>query len=221
MDLTLVIPAKLEKESLPQVLRELKKYNYKCIIVLEKNDTETIQAINNFDCEILYQNNLGYGSALIEGINATTTKYFCIFNADGSFKPEEIKGMMQELIHNKFDYVFGSRYQKGSKSDDDTLVTLVGNYFFTFFGKIFFNLNITDILYTFVIGKTESAKKLNLKQKDFTFCVELPIKANRSNQKMISFTSEERSRIAGRKKVNAFKDGFYILVYLFRIFFSK
>ena len=53
--------------------------------------------------------------------------------------------MMQELIHNKFDYVFGSRYQKGSKSDDDTLVTLVGNYFFTFFGKIFFNLNITDI----------------------------------------------------------------------------
>jgi len=78
MDLTLVIPAKLEKESLPQVLRELKKYNYKCIIVLEKNDTETIQAINNFDCEILYQKNLGYGSALIEGINATTTKYFCI-----------------------------------------------------------------------------------------------------------------------------------------------
>ena len=80
MDLTLVIPAKKEKESLPYVLEELKKYNYKCLIVLEKNDTETIESINNYDCEIIYQNNLGYGSALIQGINATKTEYFCIFN---------------------------------------------------------------------------------------------------------------------------------------------
>ena len=118
--------------------------------------------------------------------------------------------MKDELEKNNLDYVFGSRYQKGSKSDDDTLVTLIGNYFFTYFGKIFFNLNITDILYTFVIGKTKKAKELNLKQKDFTFCVELPIKAKRLNQKMTSYTSHERSRIAGSKKVNAFKDGFYI-----------
>ena len=97
--------------------------------------------------------------------------------------------MKDELEKNNLDYVFGSRYQKGSKSDDDTLVTLIGNYFFTYFGKIFFNLNITDILYTFVIGKTKKAKELNLKQKDFTFCVELPIKAKRLNQKMTSYTS--------------------------------
>ena len=221
MDLTLVIPAKKEKESLPYVLEELKKYNYKCLIVLEKNDTETIESINNYDCEIIYQNNLGYGSALIQGINATKTEYFCIFNADGSFIPNEIKQMKDELEKNNLDYVFGSRYQKGSKSDDDTLVTLIGNYFFTYFGKIFFNLNITDILYTFVIGKTKKAKELNLKKKDFTFCVELPIKAKRLNQKMTSYTSHERSRIAGSKKVNAFKDGFYILIYLFKIFFRK
>ena len=188
---------------------------------MEKNDTETIESINNYDCEIIYQNNLGYGSALIQGINATKTEYFCIFNADGSFIPNEIKQMKDELEKNNLDYVFGSRYQKGSKSDDDTLVTLIGNYFFTYFGKIFFNLNITDILYTFVIGKTKKAKELNLKQKDFTFCVELPIKAKRLNQKMTSYTSHERSRIAGSKKVNAFKDGFYILIDLFKIFFRK
>ena len=35
-NLTLVIPAKEEKESLPQVLDELKKYKLKKIVVLEK-----------------------------------------------------------------------------------------------------------------------------------------------------------------------------------------
>ena len=41
-NLTLVIPAKNEKESLPLVLDELEKYKLKIIIVLESNDIDTI-----------------------------------------------------------------------------------------------------------------------------------------------------------------------------------
>ena len=33
--------------------------------------------------------------------------------------------------------------------------------------------------------------------------------------------SYERKRIAGLKKVNAFRDGYYILKYMVRLFFSK
>ena len=43
-NLTLVIPAKNEKESLPIVLDELKDYDLKVIIVLEENDKETIES---------------------------------------------------------------------------------------------------------------------------------------------------------------------------------
>ena len=35
-NLTLVIPAKNEKESLPEVLKELKKYPYLVSVILEK-----------------------------------------------------------------------------------------------------------------------------------------------------------------------------------------
>ena len=92
-ELTLIIPAKNEAESLPTVLSELKKYNYKIDIILHVTDTETIQAINNYDVNIVYQKNFGYGDALIHGIKNCKTKYFCIFNADGSFNPSEIKKM--------------------------------------------------------------------------------------------------------------------------------
>ena len=87
-DLTLIIPAKKEKESLPVVLNELKNYTKKISIILEENDTETINSISDFDCQIIYQKNKGYGDALIQGISSVKTKYFCIFNADGSFNPE-------------------------------------------------------------------------------------------------------------------------------------
>ena len=56
-NLTLVIPAKKEKESLPHVLEELKDFNIPKIVVLEPSDKETIDSIKDKDCKIIYQNN--------------------------------------------------------------------------------------------------------------------------------------------------------------------
>jgi len=220
-DLTLIIPAKNEAESLPIVLNELKRYNYKTDIVLHATDIGTIQVIKEYDVNIVYQDNLGYGDALIHGIKQCKTKYFCIFNADGSFNPAEINKMYEVLQAKKLDFIFASRYQASSGSEDDTMITLVGNYIFTYIGKIFFRLNISDILYTFVIGKTEQANILDLKQKDFSFCVELPIKAKKMRMELGCINSYERMRLAGKKKVNAFKDGFLILKHMIKLFFMK
>ena len=54
-NITLIIPAKYEKESLPSVLLELKKYALNTIVILEANDHETIESIKNFDCTIIHQ----------------------------------------------------------------------------------------------------------------------------------------------------------------------
>ena len=90
---------------------------------------------------------------------------------------------------------------------------------FSFIGKVFFRLNLNDILYTFVMGKTNSFKKLNINSNDFRFCVELPIKMQIRGMKYKSFPSYEFKRIAGKKKVNAFKDGFLIMCEMLKLFF--
>ena len=210
-NITLIIPAKYEKESLPSVLLELEEFPFNIIVILEPTDHETIDSIKNFDCTIIHQTNKGYGDALILGIKSVKTEYFCIFNADGSFNPIEISGMYSSLKDKDGDIIFGSRYEKNATSEDDTLVTKVGNFIFTKLGKILFKLPITDILYTFVLGKTKMTLDLNLQSQDFAFCVELPIKAHRKNYRIFSTPSHERARIAGKKKVNAIRDGLYIL----------
>jgi len=219
-NLTLIIPAKNEKESLPYVLDEIKNLDCKKKVLLASDDLETIDAIKNLDVEIVYQDNRGFGDALISGINSVDTDYFCIFNADGSFDPSELTNMMLLIKESNSDFIFASRYQDNSGSKDDTIITLIGNTIFTLLGKIFFRLPITDILYTYVLGDTKKAKKLNLKEKSFSFCVELPILAKKNNNTMISNPSYERPRIAGFKKVNAFKDGFLILVNMIKLFFK-
>ena len=217
-NLTLIIPAKNEAESLPSVLNELKNFDFNKTIILETSDKSTIESIQNFDCEILYQNEKGYGNALILGINNVKTEYLCIFNADGSFDPKYLSEMLK-LCKNK-DLVFASRYLKKAGSDDDTILTKIGNYIFSFLGNIFFSLKLSDILYTYVLGKTDSFKKLDLKSNDFCFCVEMPIKAKRLEMDIVDTPSYERKRIAGEKKVNEFKDGFKILLFMIKSFFK-
>ena len=216
-NLTLIIPAKNEEESLPQVLNEIKNFSCNKIVILEKSDIKTIESIKNFECKIVYQAGQGYGNALIEGINNVTTDYLCIFNADGSFNPSYLNDMLH-LCEDNRDFIFASRYMKGGGSDDDTFLTKIGNFIFSMIGNIFFSLKLSDILYTYLLGKTKSFKKLNLTSNDFCLCVEMPIKAKRNKMNFKDTPSYERERIAGKKKVSEFKDGFKILTYMIKSF---
>ena len=219
-NLTLIIPAKKEAESLPIFLKELENYDYDKMIVLQSEDIETIEAIKEFkNIKTYVQKNSGYGNALKEGILNTESKFFCIINADGSMDPKYLKEML-DLCKTK-DFVFASRYIKDGGSDDDDIVTFVGNKCFSFIGNILFQLNLSDILYTYIVGKTLSAKSLNLTYNDFRICVEIPIKAKFKRYESISTPSKERRRIGGIKKVNALKDGFLILMAIISLFYKK
>ena len=220
-NLTLIIPTRNEKESLPIFLKELEKYNCSKHIVLDNKDYVTLKAIKNIKkIKIIRQKKSGYGNALIAGIKSAKTKYCCIINADGSMDPKYLQKKLK--IANNYDFIFSSRYSgKLAGSEDDDFITLIGNYFFSLIGKIFFSLKINDILYTYILGKTKSFKNLNLKYYDFRICVEIPIKAKRKNYLIRDFASYERKRKGGKKKVNAIIDGFLILITMIKLFFQK
>ena len=215
-DLTLVIPAKNESESLPNVLNELKKFNVKKIVVIPENDLETLNSIKEYNETVVYQKGKGFGNALRTGIHSVETKFFCVFNADGSFDPKDLENLREKLI-NGADFVFSSRYLKNGGSDDDTILTYIGNFFFTNLCNMLFKLRISDVLYTYVMGSTKAFKSLDMKYDDFSFCVELPIKAKKKKFILTDCPSFERSRIGGFKKVSEFRDGFLILISIFKL----
>ena len=102
----------------------------------------------------------------------------------------------------------------------DTIITKIGNYFFTTLGNLLFSLKLSDILFTYILGKKKSFKLLNLKSKDFRLCAEIPISAKKMNFSYVDTHCYERERIAGKKKVNALKDGFLILINMIKIYFK-
>ena len=217
-DLTIIIPAKDENESLPTVIKSLESFNCEIVITMKNDDIKTIESINSEKIKIFYQSGKGYGNSLKEAIENCKSKYFCIFNADGSFEKDDLPKMYTEI--QKYDFVYTTRYEKPGGSDDDTILTLFGNKFFSLIGNLFFSLKISDILYTFLMGNTDSFKKLNIKSNDFRFCVELPLKMELAKMKYKTIPSYEKKRIGGEKKVNEFKDGLLILTEMIKLFFE-
>ena len=94
---------------------------------------------------------------------------------------------MKKLLEEKnLDFVFGSRYIDGNKSDDDTLLTQFGNFFYKV-NFILFNFKTTDALFLYLFGKRECFIDLKLEEKDFKICTEALIKA-RANYNVRKFT---------------------------------
>ena len=128
IDVTLVIPAKNESESLPKVLDELNKFDVKKIVVMSKDDLDTLNSIKKYNVRTIFQEGHGFGNALRTGIHSVETKFFCVFNADGSFDPKDLS-KLRKILFDGADFVFSSRYLKNGGSDDDTILTYIGNFF--------------------------------------------------------------------------------------------
>ena len=217
-NITLIIPAKKEPNALPIVLDELKiKYpDIKIFIVMDKDDYETLKSIKSYGCKIIFQTGRGYGNAIREGLEQSNTLYSCIYYADGSTDPKYISIMQKKILDQNLDLVFGSRYEKGANSFDDDFITRIGNFIFTFMGNFFMKLKISDLLFTYVFGKTSKFNEMKLKQNDYCLCIEIPFKAKKFKFKYSTVPCIERKRVADKKKVKAFKDGFKILIYMIK-----
>jgi len=212
-EIEILIPTFNEEGNIEKVIKELNKEGYDNITILDGNSTdETVSIAKQYNCRIIIDepNTRGFGHSIINGLNKLNSKYFCIFDGDNSFNPKSISEMSEE-VNKGADFVFGTRYLNNTKSDDDTLITKFGNFFFTKLVNILFNINTSDVLFFYVFGKKENVNKLNLQQGDFTICTELLIKSYK-NFKCKEILSKERKRLYGISKVNKIIDGVKILI---------
>ena len=79
-NISLIIPAKNEIESLGEVLKEIESYDCvnEIIIIVDNENDNSIQIAKEYDCKIIIQKKSGYGSAIIEGFRNAKNEYGCI-----------------------------------------------------------------------------------------------------------------------------------------------
>ncbi len=210
-DVSLVIATFNEEESIKYVLDELRQYELGEIIIVDGNSSDnTKEIVKEYGIKFITQSKKGWGSAVKEGIELSTLPFVTYMDGDGSYNPKALLEMRNLIETN--DAVFCSRYKDGAKSPDDTPIRAIGNKIFTLIVKVLFGPKITDALFFYPMFKKNILKNLDLDSDDFTLCLELPVKVHQMKLEYIEILSEERERYAGVTKVNAFTDGFKILL---------
>ena len=217
--ISLIIPCKNEVESLGAVLEEVKdnKFVDEIIVVVDSETDNSIPITKKYNCKLIVQKNKGYGSAIVEGFKNAKNNFGCIYNADHSFDPKYFDELIKLSKNN--DFIFGSRYKGSGGSDDDDIVTFIGNKIFTFITRFILGIKLSDILYTYVLCNVDKFNNLNLKNNDFKFCIELPVKVKKNNHTYVDLEMFERKRFDGKKKVNVIKDGLLISYEIIKSFF--
>ena len=221
-EIEILIPTFNEAGNIEKVISDLIAEGFNNITILDANSKDDTASIaKNLGCRVILDKKdmKGFGASVINALNNLNFDYFVIFDGDNSFNPNAIQKMMNEMMAGA-DFVFGSRYLNGNTSDDDTLITKFGNFFFTNLVRVLFSMNTSDVMFLYVLGKKKNIKKLNLKRKDFAICTEFLVKCYR-NFKCKEILSKERKRLYGSSKVNKFLDGLKVLINILSLYFQK
>ena len=214
MKVSLIIPTRNEEGCIGKVLQEVPRKIVNEIIIIDGHSqdntyNEAKKGLKKSDC-LIRQREIGYGAAFLEGFQKATGDVIVMMDADGSHNPKDIEKIINKF-KKVFDYVIASRYAKGGRSEDDTLIRLIGNKIFTWMTNFVHGTNVSDSLYLYTAISKKGLDKLDLTSKGFEFCTEIIVKAHKAGLKFGEVAVVERARFAGKSKVNSFYHGLKIL----------
>jgi glycosyltransferase involved in cell wall biosynthesis len=187
--LSVVIPVYNEERWIREVVRRVQAVPIpKEIIVVEDCSTDNTRAIlreietGASNIRVVYQpHNQGKGAALREGFRHATGDVVIVQDADLEYDPGEYPRLIQSIIENRADVVYGSRFI-GDCHRVLYFWHYVANKGLTLLSNMFTNLNLTDMETCYKVFRREVLQDITLKSNRFGIEPELTAKIARRRQ---------------------------------------
>ena len=232
--LSIIIPVFNEAETIGEVIQimsDLKLTNdiEKEVILINDASTDKSkeiieEAINTAALQIRQINhpeNTGKGGAIHTGIKEATGDYTIIQDADLELDPNEINDLIQAVLDNKADIVYGSRFLKKDQKGG-SFMSNMANGFLTRLSNLTFGIRITDMETCYKLVPTPTFKSLNLVEKRFGFEPEITAKLAKIKELRwaeVPITYNPRTEEQGKKI--GWKDGFRAIWCILKYGLSK
>lgn len=210
-EISIIIPAYNEGESIGEVLRRLMKIDWPLhnmeIVVVDDGSTDNtsreVESLSSVKC-VRHEKNLGKGAAIRTGIKNSTGEVIVIQDADLEYPPEYIPSLVKPILTDNADIVFGSRFRgrcKGMKFSH-----FIGNKILSLVTSILYNVPITDVMTGHKAFNRAVFNSLTLSEDGFEVEVEMTSKCLQNGWRFTEVPIDYSYRNIGLSKI-AYRDG--------------
>jgi glycosyltransferase involved in cell wall biosynthesis len=179
MKLSILMAAYNESERLPTAVKRVLETEYPCDVELVVVDDGSVDAtwdlLGAVDdprvVRLRHPVNRGKGAAVKTAADAATGDYMVIFDADLEYDPEDISRLLQPVIHEDAQVVFGAR--RFGSSTALSFWFVLGNKVTTFAANALFDTWISDLHTCLKLMPLPLFRQLPLRQNGFGLDTEL------------------------------------------------
>lgn len=222
-NISIIIPAYNEEHNIQKVISDLiamkKKYSMEIIVVDDGSIDKTSSVAKKLGADIVLKlkKNRGKGFAFAEGIKKAQGEYIIQIDADYQFQPSDLPKFIR-AFNKGFDICLGTRYQKGSKIQEESVnfLRLFGSYALSLATSFFVFQRISDVMAGFKGFRADVLKSFDIETDHFGYEAEVVIKGSKKGYKITNIPITYKKRPMGKSSVQSFKHGYLVLATIIR-----
>ena len=160
--------------------------------------------------------NQGKGAALRTGFAAVTHDYVIVQDADLEYDAGEYGRLLQPLLDDRADAVYGSRFAGGESHRVLYFWHSVGNKMLTLASNMTTNLNLTDMETCYKAFRREIIQGIDIEEDRFGFEPEITAKLARQKVRIFEVGISYNGRTYEQGKKIGWRDGVWAIVCIVR-----
>ena len=218
------MPVFNERETLAAIVDRVREVPLELeLVVVDDGSTDgsrdilrRLEASGRLDRLLLHDRNRGKGAALSTGFEAASGDVVIIQDADLEYDPGEYPDLLEPILNDQADVVYGSRFMGGRPHRVLYFWHYVGNRFLTLLSNMVTNLNLTDMETCYKCFRREVLDGLTVEERAFGVEPELTAKVALGRWRVYEVGISYAGRTYAEGKKITWRDGLWAMFCILR-----
>ncbi len=229
--LSLLIPVYNEVTSLEALLDRVEAVDFcgleKEIILVDDGSVDgTREILSRLEAQhpnyrvVYHTQNMGKGAALRTAIDIASGDILAIQDADLEYDPQDYPPLIQLIVDNQADVVYGSRLTPGANSEAFAGLHYLGNKLLTLVTNMLYQTRITDMETCYKAFRADVLKGIKIRSNRFDFEPEITAKVLKQKCRLAEAPISYNGRAFHEGKKITWVDGLWALKALVKFRFT-